>query len=274
MWFNHGDNSTSDQSNRSWFGQAYQLSPKSSGEAGICLAKKESAFFINEMVTIHVTDADGKVFNFVLHKSFLCYASPFFDAAFNGTFVEGQTQSMNLETSEQAFGMLVDYIYSGCTKFCQRADGDLNTDNYNSSCCPNDEDGDPPPEHINHLIELWILADKMLMPKLQNVVMDQIYTISWLLFEDYELDMQAVNFNLVYNNTTTESPLRLLVVSLFNSCCIDPDLDRMADLPREMVLELYVDLWQCHGKADSYTISMAELHVSTAVPTRCGVKTK
>jgi hypothetical protein len=77
-----------------------------------------------ELVTIHVTNADGKVFDFVVHKSFLCHASPFFDAAFNGNFVEGQTQSMNLETSEQAFGMLVEvslchkamheFCFSGC----------------------------------------------------------------------------------------------------------------------------------------------------------------
>ncbi|PQE07901.1 btb poz domain containing protein [Rutstroemia sp. NJR-2017a WRK4] len=224
------------------------------------LQKKKAPSLLNpqnEMVTIHVTDADGKVFNFVLHKSFLCYASPFFDAAFNGNFVEGQTQSMKLETSEQAFGMLVD-----------------SEDNYNSSCCPNDEDGDPPPEHVNHLIELWILADKILMPTLQNMVMDQIYTISWLLFDQCGLDVQAINFNLVYNNTTTESPLRALVVSIFNVCSYALDLEFMAHLPREMVLELYMDLWQVHGKAHFYGISMAGLHVSTQIPTRGGVKTK
>jgi hypothetical protein len=60
------------------------------------------------MVTIYVTNAERKVFKFVVHKSFICYASPFLDVAFSGTLVEGQTQSIKLETSEQAFGMLVD----------------------------------------------------------------------------------------------------------------------------------------------------------------------
>ncbi|KAM3072145.1 hypothetical protein ACMFMG_008603 [Clarireedia jacksonii] len=58
-----------------------------------------------DMVTIHVINASGRTLDHV-HKSFLCYASPCFDAAFNGAFIEGQTQSMNLETSEQAFGVV------------------------------------------------------------------------------------------------------------------------------------------------------------------------
>jgi hypothetical protein len=34
---------------------------------------------------------------FMIHKEFACYHSPVFDAAFNGPFVEGQTQTYRMD---------------------------------------------------------------------------------------------------------------------------------------------------------------------------------
>jgi len=54
-------------------------------------------------VQVITPSADTKTFR--IHKNFICYYSPFFDAAFNGKFVEGETQSMKLEdTCAEAFG--------------------------------------------------------------------------------------------------------------------------------------------------------------------------
>ncbi len=45
-------------------------------------------------------------------KSLICCYSPFFDAAFNGQFVEGETQSMILEDVEsEIFALLVRWLY-------------------------------------------------------------------------------------------------------------------------------------------------------------------
>jgi uncharacterized protein YfbU (UPF0304 family) len=112
------------------------------------------------------------------------------------------------------------------------------------------------------------------MPELQNLVIVQIYAISCLLFAGYQLSMQEIDFNFVYDNTPTGSPLRSLVVSMFNCFETGSLLDSMADLPREMVLDLYVSLREYHGNTDCHYLTLDRFHVSTAVPTRCVVKTK
>jgi len=64
------------------------------------------------LVTIHVVDEKGNKATFIVHKVFICHYSPYFDAAFNGDFVEGSTQAMDLEfTSIDAFALFVNWIY-------------------------------------------------------------------------------------------------------------------------------------------------------------------
>jgi hypothetical protein len=110
------------------------------------------------------------------------------------------------------------------------------------------------------------------MPKLQNVVMDQIYSLSQVLFRDDGEDVQIINFNLVYANTTEGSPLRHLAVMLFNSCCADDNIEYLADLPRKMVLELYANFHDHHGNIDFDYEGTAGYHVSDAAPTLPVVK--
>lgn len=48
----------------------------------------------------------------MVQKSFLCHYSPFFNAAFNGRFIEGETQEMTLEDVEtDIFDLLVRWVY-------------------------------------------------------------------------------------------------------------------------------------------------------------------
>jgi len=50
---------------------------------------------------------------FVVHKELICHSSPFFDRAFNGSFLEGQTQEMKLEDVEASrFGIFVHWLYT------------------------------------------------------------------------------------------------------------------------------------------------------------------
>jgi hypothetical protein len=49
---------------------------------------------------------------FTIHRDFICYYSPFFSAAFNGSFEEGQTQKMKLDDVDpQLFAILVNWVY-------------------------------------------------------------------------------------------------------------------------------------------------------------------
>lgn len=51
-----------------------------------------------DFVTIHVGKSTSftKKKTYVVHKALICQLSPFFEAAFNSKFIEGETQTMEL----------------------------------------------------------------------------------------------------------------------------------------------------------------------------------
>lgn len=102
------------------------------------------------MVVINVSvEAGCEVESFYVHKNFITHYSPYFDAAFNGNFAEGQSQKLDLEDTEpHVFGTFVNWLYS---QDIETAEGEV-------------------PE-VSTLVNLWLLADKCLVPKLQNQVM-------------------------------------------------------------------------------------------------------
>lgn len=107
------------------------------------------------MITIVAGEGDNPA-KFVVHKDFVCHYSPVFRAAFNSAFIEGQTQTYHLKDSrEKVVGLLVEWVY---TK-------DISTSN----------DGDG----YGDLVELWILADKLCIPDLQNCVINTLGNITY-----------------------------------------------------------------------------------------------
>jgi hypothetical protein len=123
---------------------------------------------------------------FVIHKSFVCHTSTVLKAVFNSNFAEGQTQRYVLEdTTEAAFRHFSEWVYTRNIYW----DGKIKDDPISSI-----------------LPRVWVLAEKFLVPKLQNRVVDLIEevrkkrgplgrTISW-----------------VYANTRCGSPLRRIYV--------------------------------------------------------------
>lgn len=66
-----------------------------------------------DMVMVKIKDNAEDVHEFPVHKAFICYYSPFFDAAFNGKFIESQTQMVELDdVSPVAFGIFVNWLYT------------------------------------------------------------------------------------------------------------------------------------------------------------------
>jgi hypothetical protein len=104
------------------------------------------------------------------------------------------------------------------------------------------------------------------MPELQNVVINVICSFSKFKFAAHEGEVRIINFKFVYDNTASGSPLRRLVVMIFNSGCDDRDVKHMTDLPPEMVLDLYAALYKFHGptRFDDKSKWVANYHVSTA----------
>lgn len=178
---------------------------------------------------------------FLVHKDITCFSSPVLKAAFNSESIEGQKLSYKLENVEfEVFQLFLrwmykqDILYHLTLKDCHLLE----------RAQPND-----PPEmtkmlkvvfkkldsKVHGLVQLWILADRLLIPRLQNLAMKLLLEI---------VSMKEINKTLkgewihIYENTTTGSPLRKLV---FVACALLEDLPAEADcehLPRQTILDI------------------------------------
>jgi hypothetical protein len=91
---------------------------------------------------------------FVFHRNLISHYSPFFAAAFKGNFKEGLSQEMTLEADFKAFGVFSNWLYTQTI---------LDSEGYQPDMCS--------------LAHLWILADRFLVPRLQNKVVDNLHYI-------------------------------------------------------------------------------------------------
>ncbi|KAH7304866.1 hypothetical protein BKA65DRAFT_560359 [Rhexocercosporidium sp. MPI-PUGE-AT-0058] len=95
----------------------------------------------------------ANTYKFIIHKNIICHHSPFFSAAFNSQFVEGQTQSMTLDDIDPViFGSFVNWVYH------QNVEADKGVK--------------MGPEM---LVKLWIVAERFIVPKLQNQAMNMLF---------------------------------------------------------------------------------------------------
>lgn len=141
---------------------------------------------------------------FVVHKDFACYHSPVLKAAFNSDFLEGQLQEYRLDISGSAKNVvriLVNWFYTQKLEFQQitRLDGNASTGTMSDEVTQS-----------LLLIKLWILADKLLIPKLQNEVIDA-------LEEGRGLNVVLISglVRHVCENTARDSPLRRYIVAKY-----------------------------------------------------------
>jgi len=140
------------------------------------------------MVTVNVSWTYSETLNqkqtFLVHKDFLCYYSPYFDAALNGRFAEGETQTIDLEdVHPKVFALFVQWLHA------QKA-----LDNKAAEICPGSL----------ILSNLWILADRLLIPTLQNEV---IVAYEKALVA-YKKRPTETTLDYIYKNTTPGSLLR------------------------------------------------------------------
>ncbi|TVY19578.1 hypothetical protein LARI1_G003407 [Lachnellula arida] len=143
--------------------------------------KRPSFMGPQTMVKVNVSfKADDEKQEFLVYKEFICYYSPFFDAAFHGSFEEGATQSIDIvDVRPKAFGLFVNWLY---------------TQNV-----VQDQDNAPP---MINLVDLWLLGDRFLIPSLQNetlVALDQ---------DRVGTGRRIGFYHRVYDNTVQGSPLR------------------------------------------------------------------
>lgn len=85
-----------------------------------------------------------------------------------------------------------------------------------------------------HLCELWVLAERMLMPSLQNACVREI--------EKQRLRFKATSTSVipfVYERTADDSPLRRLFVS---QCAFNVDKERFWEKPDHFPKQMLLDL--------------------------------
>jgi hypothetical protein len=125
-----------------------------------------------------------------LHKDLLCYYSDFFRAAFDGSFREAFERKIELPDVEtDVFEAFQFWLYT------QGLPG-------------NEFDPDEIHPEWSLLVKLWIFGDQHQTPLLQNHVLD----VMWSKITDSGNPLFMIEY--VYENTTSSSPLRKVVIDL------------------------------------------------------------
>jgi len=164
---------------------------------------------------------------FLIHKEVVCQQSEVLAAAFNSGFKEGQTQTYRLEdTTDRGFRLFMQWLYS--RKFTLlRLDSDYDYDEDSASLGEAED---------MSLVELWVLADKVGMPALQDSALEAIHNIC---------DMPPGyipnhTFHYIFENTSHGSPLREYTIATcleYGSSVLLSEQQEV-DFPRAFLLEL------------------------------------
>lgn len=163
--------------------------------------KKKPFSSPNEMVTFIIGTGDKQEI-FQIHKQIACEHSEVWNRAFNSVFVEGQTQTYRIEdTGPEVFRLLTQWVYRDKCDLIHPGDWDgSHGDDFTSilQCMVED----------SALLHLWVLAEKFLIPQLQNYTMRVLCSkVSICNPSLYSKDCRYV-----YDNTAEGSALRRFVV--------------------------------------------------------------
>ncbi|KAL2072756.1 hypothetical protein VTL71DRAFT_12099 [Oculimacula yallundae] len=180
------------------------------------LRKKARICNPTDFVTLIAGDGETAK-EFGVHKDFACHYSPVLKAAFHSSFVEGRTQVYKLpEYDEDIVKLLVHWLYTQELIADSLEEPELASSELLSFC------------------KLWILADSLLVPSLQNAAMDMLIQV-----QDTLKKTATSCLVYVYQNTNPESPLRKM---LLHRCICFLSPRKFAScthqFPKEMLIEL------------------------------------
>jgi hypothetical protein len=203
---------------------------------GFCLLQLANVSLAFSDPTTHVTFVIGKgdqTKKFRVRKGDACRHVKAFDAAFNSGFIggDGRTQICRIEdTSEAAFSLFVQWLYN------QKLDLFQLRNNYAHTPTSTEEEID----ENRSPVELWVLAEKFSIPRLQNTTIKNILAI-----RNKSSRVSTSNFHYIYSRTFPGSLLRRFVVA---QCAWELDassMERKKHLyPHEMLIELVMFMGQ------------------------------
>ena len=155
----------------------------------------------------------------MVHKEVACTASKVLNVAFNSDLIEGQTQSYRLEhTAEGVFRLLMQWMYFQklVLPVLDRLIG-----------------GDPSVEGVadekTALAKLWVLADELGIPCLQNVALKARNDLS------LKANTGTMSYSQwIYDNTGPDSALRRYTIASLATINVDNFPSFADDIPKEM----------------------------------------
>ncbi|RDW68049.1 hypothetical protein BP6252_09445 [Coleophoma cylindrospora] len=171
--------------------------------------KKKPSFMTSELKPVEILIIEDDTYeqsSHFVHRDFIAYYSGFFSAAFNGHFAEATEDSMRYHAfNEKAFRLFLHWSYTQ----------EIGTD-------------DDEPLEATELVNLYIEADKLRAPKLQNQVIDLICKLDFI---------PSYLFHKVYENTIDTSPLRKVFVDKCTTSMLK-SIDFLEEYPPQMLVDI------------------------------------
>lgn len=181
-----------------------------------------------------------------MHKELLCAASPFFKAALEGKFEESVRGKVVLEdTSVEAFGLFNEWLYTAKITEDQCQERGLTVLELHLKDKPS----------YRQLLDVWLLADYLLVHQLQNYIADKMqakYTNRPVL--------PIADFAYLYEKTQPGSPMRKLMVDMSvwkHRGSSESYRTHIKQIPRDMAADLLVE--QTASSSPAPTMSQSRL---------------
>lgn len=197
---------------------------------------------------------------FIVHESLVVARSGFFKGALNGYFKESHTRTVELpEDDRWLFTCVIHWLYTGTLKMVLTSESEAGervnlTSNNPNTQDQNDQEQDDEcsssfpkflswNRRVQQLFELWIYADKLQLPDLQNDLITKLIELSegtsdWMDCTPMPSD-ETMEF--VYDNTLANSPLRRLAVDLSILTRLKKDLeDSLKNLSDDIVRDISI----------------------------------
>ncbi|KAF8851449.1 hypothetical protein BDZ45DRAFT_695901 [Acephala macrosclerotiorum] len=188
------------------------------------------------MVTFAVADEnDVIVERIMVHKNHACFYSPVLHTALNSIFAEGLSQTYTFRTTTvRAVRFLVEWIYSQQLELVQV---NKKPNEFLLKAQVREED--------SSLAELWVLADELMMPQLQNQVVSYMEQIAHVM----DKPPAACVFKYIYSEKTgVDSPPRKAVVLLSVAYSEEyPYLLHAAEFPHAMLIDILQRMAEIEG---------------------------
>ncbi|KAG9242708.1 hypothetical protein BJ878DRAFT_156297 [Calycina marina] len=166
---------------------------------------------VEQVVLLATTDKERKPY--MLHRSVACGISPVLSAAFNCPFTEGQIGEYKLKHAHPVVvSHFLSWAYRGILEVDWKFEGRdwwIDIKSVKEGIIGTNH-GKYIENWMNVLVGLWVLGDRLIIPSLQNLVINKLYDMSFVSHE-----FQPATLHYLYENTTIPATLRDFAVQHF-----------------------------------------------------------